>query len=212
MTRARQEKLRKFSQRVHRARGAVLSDRGSVTPLAFGFLLITLILVFISINIIHGFVERRHLILVTEAALQRASQNIDERSYYTGYVEQNTTYGGARRKTTFIPIECGAARSEFFREFQFQWMMSQISNPIEEIKDAPTMRYSQMNSPTSTKDKKSLRGSIPRIQSFSCDGKKLSATVALDVYLPFPLAIGSVNFKDFATQEVTIEVGSIWGG
>jgi hypothetical protein len=189
-------------------RAAISRDEGSVTPLALGFFFISLIMIFSSINLLHGYLERRHLVLVLEGSLQVASQNIDNFSYYRGYVGRNTQLGGARNKTTFIPIDCGAARDVFFREFPSQWFLSQVNNG-EDLTDS---RPSFLSDKESSNGNLGFRKSIPRILSYQCDGRTLQVKAALDIYLPFPVKFAGVDLMEFSTQEVLVEVGSIWGG
>jgi hypothetical protein len=191
-----------------RLKDAISREEGSLTPLALGFFFISLIMIFSSINLLHGYLERRHLILVLEGSLQVASQNIDNFSYYTGYVGRNTKLGGARNQTTFIPIDCGAAREAFFLEFSSQWFLSQVNNGEDFI----TVKPSLISDKNSSSSNMIFRKSIPRILSFQCDGQTLRVNAALDVYLPFPLKFAGVELMEFSTQEALVEVGSIWGG
>lgn len=104
------------------------SEGGSISPLVITYFLITLLVVFIGINITHSYLERRHLILAMESSLQRATQVIDDLSYYTGYVERNTLRFRQRGQTTFVPIDCKAARQIFDREFTTQWALTKALN------------------------------------------------------------------------------------
>lgn len=107
----------------------VLNDEaGSISPLIITYFLITLLVVFIGINITHSYLERRHLILAIESSLQRASQQVDDWRYYTGNIEDRTLRFQSRGVTTFIPIDCGAAQRVFNEEFPIQWTLTQVLN------------------------------------------------------------------------------------
>lgn len=103
-------------------------DEGSVSPLVITFFLISLLIVFIGINVTHTYLERRHLILTLEASLQRAAQEIDDQRYYTGYVDANTLSFGNRGLTTFVPIDCLSAKRVFDNEFRIQWALTRVNN------------------------------------------------------------------------------------
>lgn len=103
-------------------------DEGSVSPLVITFFLISLLIVFIGINVTHTYLERRYLILTLEASLQRAAQEIDDYRYYTGYVDANTSSFGERGVTTFVPIDCVSARQVFDKEFRIQWALTRVNN------------------------------------------------------------------------------------
>jgi hypothetical protein len=197
-----------FLKRLEKSRYLISRDEGSLTPLALGFFFISLIMIFSSINLLHGYLERRHLILVLEGSLQVASQSIDDFSYYRGYVGRNTELGGARNKTTFIPIDCEVAREIFFQEFSSQWFLSQVNNGV----DITDLKPSFLSGKESSSSNLRFQKSIPRILSFQCDGRTLQSKAALDIYLPFPVKFAGVDLMEFSTQEVLVEVGSIWGG
>lgn len=80
-------------------------SQGSLIPLSFGFFLISLSILFISININAAYASKKELINIGESAIQRASHEIDTLSYY---LELNRF--SLNKK---IPINCIAARSKF---------------------------------------------------------------------------------------------------
>lgn len=84
-----------------------MQSRGSLIPLSFGFFLISLSLIFISINIGSAFSAKRELINVGESAIQRSAHEIDKIAYY---LELNRFTLQKR-----IPIDCGQARDVFFQ-------------------------------------------------------------------------------------------------
>lgn len=80
-------------------------SKGSLIPLSFGFFLISLTLIFISINIGSAYSTKRELINVGESAIQRSAHEIDKIAYY---LELNRFTFEKR-----VPIDCSQARSVF---------------------------------------------------------------------------------------------------
>lgn len=80
-------------------------SQGSLIPLSFGFFVISLSILFISININAAYASKKELINLGESAIQRASHEIDTLSYY---LELNRFTLNKK-----IPINCIAARSKF---------------------------------------------------------------------------------------------------
>jgi hypothetical protein len=80
-------------------------SQGSLIPLSFGFFLISLSILFISININAAYASKKELINLGEGAIQRAAHEIDLFSYY---LELNRFSSNKR-----VPINCIAARSKF---------------------------------------------------------------------------------------------------
>ena len=78
---------------------------GSLIPLSFGFFIISLSLLFISININAAYASKKELINLGEAAIQRASHEIDTLAYY---LELNRFLSNKK-----IPINCSAAEAKF---------------------------------------------------------------------------------------------------
>lgn len=172
-------------------------ERGSVTPLVFSFFIISLLLVFLLINVVHFYVERRHLVLVLESALSKASQNLDYRYYYSGYVERNKlslrgVSSSFRQERVLLPIDCESAQREFAQDFELQWTLNGVFN-----------RSNSVNA------RESSRKSLSQVIDFGCDGKSLRATARMQVFLPHPIAFAGVNFVDSYFQNVSVEVGSV---
>jgi len=189
-------------------------QRGSVIPLILAYFLVTLITIFIGINVTHTSLERRHLTLALEASLQRAVQTIDDASYYTGYVDQNTTRFRARGITTFVPIDCASARRTFDEEFSVQWALTKALNPAETLK-SPRMPLQLGFSDPARVSQLGIGSerliSTPRLLAFDCDGRVVSATVELLVELPFRIAFAGVEFAKYVRQVVTVDMGLILG-
>ena len=190
------------------------NQRGSITPLILAYFLVTLITIFIGINVIHASLERRHLTLALEASLQRATQAIDDASYYAGYVDRNTTRFRARGVTTFVPIDCNSARRTFDEEFTMQWALTKALNPpdsLEGPKVPPQLGSTDVSELSGHGRTAERLTSTPRLISFTCDGRVLSATVELLVELPFRIAFAGVDFAKYFHQVVAVEVGLVLG-
>ena len=190
------------------------NQRGSITPLILAYFLVTLITIFVGINVIHASLERRHLTLALEASLQRATQAIDDASYYAGYVDRNTTRFRARGVTTFVPIDCTSARRTFDEEFSMQWALTKALNPrdsLEGPKVPPQLSSTEISEVSGYARTGERLTSTPRLISFTCDGKVLSATVELIVELPFRIAFAGVDFAKYFHQVVAVEVGLVLG-
>ena len=204
----------KKSQLCKILRSCLQDERGSITPLILAYFLVTLITIFVGINVIHASLERRHLTLALEASLQRATQAIDDASYYAGYVDRNTTRFRARGVTTFVPIDCTSARRTFDEEFTMQWALTKALNPPDSL-EGPKMlaqlgstEISEVSGHGRTAERLT---STPRLISFTCDGRVLSATVELLVELPFRIAFAGVDFAKYLHQVVAVEVGLVLG-
>lgn len=78
---------------------------GSLMPLSFGFFIIALSLLFISININAAYATKKDLTNLGEAAIQRAAHELDKIAYY---LELNRFSLDKK-----IPIDCSAASSKF---------------------------------------------------------------------------------------------------
>lgn len=191
-------------------------ETGSISPLILTYFLITLIVVFIGINITHTYLERRHLILAMESSLQRATQQIDQWRYYTGNVEDNTFRFRSRGVTTFIPIDCDAARTVFYQEFSIQWALTNALNlPDVSLKgEALAQDNLWSKGQIRTEQSQSVRSkySIPEVTAFRCDGRTIAAEAEMTVELPFALSFAGVDLLKFSRQKASIEVGLIFGG
>jgi hypothetical protein len=83
-----------------------MRSKGSLIPLSFGFFLISLTLIFISINIGSAYAAKRELTNIGESAIQRSAHEIDKIAYY---FELNRFTAQKR-----VPINCNQARDVFF--------------------------------------------------------------------------------------------------
>lgn len=199
-------------------------EEGSISPLIITYFLISLLIVFIGINVTHTYLERRHLILTLEASLQRATQEIDDYRYYTGYVDANTSSFGMRGLTTFVPIDCTAAKKVFDQEFRIQWALTRGNNlPDQSSRDTALLDQSahlwRSANPTSPYPAHSPQSvgitsilNPPRVSAFHCDGKTLRAEAEQWVELPFVISFAGVDFIKYSRQVESVEVGLILGG
>ena len=209
-------------QSINSLRARLSDDNGSISPLIIVYFLITLIVIFIGINLSHTYLERRHLIFALESSLQRAAQEIDDLRYYTGYVDQNTRNFGSRGETTFLPINCEAARVVFAKEFQLQWTLTQKNNQPEVLlKGAKqiTEGFFESTSRSRVQASSSARAlpvdssrEVPMVTSFRCDGRTIRASAEVVVNLPFVISFAGVDFIRESKQKESVEVGLIFGG
>ena len=84
-------------------------ERGSISPLIITYFVITLFTIFVISNVAFAYSARRDLIAVSEAALTRATEELDLLTYYTG-VASLPSYESGKRRT---PIDCFRARATF---------------------------------------------------------------------------------------------------
>lgn len=85
---------------------AMGESKGSLIPLSFGFFIISLSLLFISINLNAAYATKKELINLGESAVQRSAHEIDTLAYY---LELNRFSPNKR-----VPIDCQAAKSIFY--------------------------------------------------------------------------------------------------
>ena len=109
------------------------SDEGSIAPLIFGFFMILMSATFVVSDISALYVARRDLILNTEAALYRATEELDSKTYYL-----------STGRKSHVPIDCQAAerrfRTELLREAQiaaFECDGWQLAARVRESRDLP---------------------------------------------------------------------------
>jgi hypothetical protein len=94
-------------------------------PLSFGFFIISLSLLFISVNINAAYATKKDLINLGEGAIQRAAHEIDMTAYY---LELNQF--SINKK---VPINCRSARTKFTEIISNAKVSNQEVN-IEEFK------------------------------------------------------------------------------
>jgi len=78
---------------------------GSLMPLSFGFLVIAISLIFVSVNVNAAYSTKKDLTNFGESAIQRAAHEMDEIAYY---LELNRFHLNKK-----MPINCAAAAAKF---------------------------------------------------------------------------------------------------
>ena len=79
-------------------------ERGSLSPLIFGYFIILMAAAFTIADISAVYIDRRELISNTEAALYRATGELDRDRYYRG--TGLTTAAGSKANASNVPIDC----------------------------------------------------------------------------------------------------------
>lgn len=81
-------------------------SRGSLIPLSFGFFLLSMSLVFISINVASAYTLKRELTNIAESAINKSAQSINILAYY-GQINRFSS----NKK---VPLDCLAANLQFY--------------------------------------------------------------------------------------------------
>jgi hypothetical protein len=81
------------------------SDRGSLIPLSFGFFIISITLIFISINGSTAYATKKQLTNIAEAAINKAAHTINLPAYYA----QLNRFQSNKK----VPIDCSTASQVF---------------------------------------------------------------------------------------------------
>jgi hypothetical protein len=91
------------------------ADEGSITPLILLYFIVIMSSIFVVANIASIYIDRKELINVTEGALSKAAQELDENRYYYSlpqFISPNFS------EMVTVPINCRDAGSTFRRELQ----------------------------------------------------------------------------------------------
>lgn len=94
-------------------RGKLLNDEGSITPLITLYFVIIMSAIFLIANLASVYIARKELITVTEGALSKAAQELDEMRYYYSFPSITSLESNKSRS---IPINCQDAARTFQRE------------------------------------------------------------------------------------------------
>jgi len=89
------------------------ADEGSITPLILLYFIVIMSSIFVVTNIASIYIDRKELINVTEGALSKAAQELDENRYYYSlpqFISPN--FSGM----VTVPINCSDAGGTFRRE------------------------------------------------------------------------------------------------
>ena len=163
---------------VMRARRRIKDESGSISPLIMGYFVIALSLTFLISNIASVYIARRDLINLTEGALSRAVQELDEIAYYYQVPIPEIFPGQSRA----VPINCSNAGRTFSQE---------VALIAKSKLDLYGRSFNQANSDI-------------ELNSFICDGKSLRVSLQQVHQLPFKLRVFGIT--EFTNQiEVSME-------
>lgn len=162
-------------------RRARKDESGSISPLIMGYFVIAMSLTFLISNIASVYIARRDLINLTEGALSKAVQELDEMAYYYQLPIPEIFAGRSRE----VPINCSDASKTFSREIALL-AMSKL--------DLYGQSFNQFN------------GDIA-LRAFNCDGKSISVTLQQVHQLPFKLRVFGIT--EF-TNQIEVSMQSIY--
>lgn len=100
-------------------------EEGSITPLITLYFTLAMLAIFVIANVASTYVARRDLINLTEAALSKAAQELDEFVYY--YQAPTSTLFG--EDSQLVPINCSDAGRVFYRELQLLNTKNRLAIP-----------------------------------------------------------------------------------
>lgn len=155
-----------------------INETGSITPLISIYFTIAMLAIFVAANLASVYTARRDLINTTEAALSRATQELDEYVYYY-QIPTSLLVGGGE---DLVPINCSDAGARFAREIQL--LDSETALDSEKALDS------------------NANANAISISGFSCDGRELTASVERRSPLPFAVKILGV---DSYTNRVSVK-------
>jgi len=158
-----------------------LEETGSISPLIMGYFVIAMSFIFLVSNLASVYIARRDLINLTEGALSRAVQELDEIAYYY-QVPIPDIFTGSHRE---VPINCSDAGKTFSQELALL-----ASTHL----DLYGQRFNQAS------------GDIA-LKAFVCDGKSLSVTLQQVHQLPFKLRVFGIT--EF-TNEIEVSMQTIY--
>ena len=107
-------------------------EEGSISLLIIGLFVVTVATLLVITNIASIAIAQRSLVQASEAAVQRAVQNLDLKAYYVG--EGGMLSGILNNGDVPIPIECSSANSAISDELR-HWNSANSSLLRREIRD-----------------------------------------------------------------------------
>jgi hypothetical protein len=146
-------------------------EDGSLAPLVIGLFLIASLTSIALVDYSSVILKQRLLDQNNERALQRAAHEIDLGHYYTHGLDKFTVVGGESSSEFRVPIDCKKAYRTYWEE---------LFNSIT-IKDFGT---GLDNGETQSHFQDGWR-----IESFTCDGDSVYASISQHTPLPFQLPI-----------------------
>lgn len=141
-------------------------EEGSISLLIIGLFVVTVATLLVITNIASIAIAQRSLVQASEAAVQRAVQNLDLKAYYVG--EGGMLSGILNNGDVPIPIECSSANSAISDELR-HWNSANSSLLRREIRDI-------------------------WVSEFNCDG--VSVGISTTAFAVLPLQLPFVNLKD----------------
>ena len=156
-------------------------EHGSISPLIVGYFIIAMSLTFLISNLASVYIARRDLINLTEGALSRAVQELDEIAYYYQVPIPEIFPGQSRA----VPINCSDAGRTFSQEIAL------IANSKLDLYGRS---FNQANSEI-------------ELKSFICDGGRLSVSLQQVHQLPFKLRVFGIT--EF-TNQIEVSMQSIY--
>lgn len=141
-------------------------EEGSISLLIIGLFVVTVATLLVITNIASIAIAQRSLVQASEAAVQRAVQNLDLKAYYVG--EGGMLSGILSNGDVAIPIECSSANSAISDELR-HWNSSNSSLLRREIRDI-------------------------WMSEFNCDG--VSVGISTTAFAVLPLQLPFVNLKN----------------
>lgn len=141
-------------------------EEGSISLLIIGLFVVTVATLLVITNIASIAIAQRSLVQASEAAVQRAVQNLDLKAYYVG--EGGMLSGILNNSDVPIPIECSSANSAISDELR-HWNSANTSLLRREIRDI-------------------------WMSEFNCDG--VSVGISTTAFAVLPLQLPFVNLKN----------------
>ena len=141
-------------------------EEGSISLLIIGLFVVTVATLLVITNIASIAIAQRSLVQASEAAVQRAVQNLDLNAYYVG--EGGMLSGILNNGDVPIPIECTSANSAISDELR-HWNSANSSLLRREIRDI-------------------------WMSEFNCDG--VSVGISTTAFAVLPLQLPFVNLKN----------------
>ena len=141
-------------------------EEGSISLLIIGLFVVTVATLLVITNIASIAIAQRSLVQASEAAVQRAVQNLDLKAYYVG--EGGMLSGVLNNGDVPIPIECSSANSAISDELR-HWNSANSSLLRREIRDI-------------------------WMSEFNCDG--VSVGISTTAFAVLPLQLPFVNLKN----------------
>lgn len=141
-------------------------EEGSISLLIIGLFVVTVATLLVITNIASIAIAQRSLAQASEAAVQRAVQNLDLKAYYVG--EGGMLSGILNNGDVPIPIECSSANSAISDELR-HWNSANSSLLRREIRDI-------------------------WMSEFNCDG--VSVGISTKAFAVLPLQLPFVNLKN----------------